>query len=134
MFCAVCLVERLYVKGGGKGCCAAVFSVSEVPALDVSAREPHLCSCASVSFLGVVQHLFFVLRYSLSSVTRFRTTIRVGFFIAAHIVQLFLSGSHIFTKAVHLNIIHRFAGTVRGRGGSHMVDRVASNDHSCFTR
>ena len=98
MFCAVSLVERLYVEGGGKGCCAAVFSVREVPALDESVRETHLCSCASVSFLGVVQHLFFVLRYSLSSVTRFRTTIRVGFFIAAHVVQLFLSGSHVFTQ------------------------------------
>ena len=56
------------------------------------------------------------------------------FFIAAHIVQLFLSGSHVFTHAVYLNTIHRFAGTVRGRGGSHMVDRVASKDSSCFTR
>ena len=50
MFCAVCLVERLYVKGGSKGCFAAVFSVREVAALDVSVGEPHLCSCASVSF------------------------------------------------------------------------------------
>ena len=48
------------------------------------------------------------------------------FFIAAHIVQLFLSRSHVFTKAVHLNTIPRFAGTVRGRGGSHMVDRVVA--------
>ena len=95
----------------------------------------HICVRARLfRFLGVVLHLFFVLRYSLSSVTRFRTTIRVGFFFAAHIVQLFLSRSHVFTKAVHLNTIHRFAGIVRGRGGSHMVDRVASNDHSCFTR
>ena len=83
-------------------------------------------------FIVVVLHLFFVLRCSLSSVTRFRTTIRVGFFVAAHIVQLFLSGSHVFTKAVHLNAIHRFAGAVRGRGGNHLVDRVASNDSSCF--
>ena len=51
MFCAVSLVERLYVKGGSKGCFAVVFSVREVPALDVSAREPHLFSWASVSFL-----------------------------------------------------------------------------------
>ena len=50
MFCAVCLVERLYVNGGSDGCFAAVFSVRQVPALDMSAREPHLCSWASVSF------------------------------------------------------------------------------------
>ena len=135
VFCAVCLVERLYVKGGSKGCFAAVFSVREVPALDVSVREPHLCSCASVTFFCELCNICFcVLRCSLSSVTRFRTTIRVGFFIAAHIVQLFLSRSHVFTKAVHLNAIHRFAGTVRGRGRGHMVDRVASNDPSCFTQ
>ena len=46
--------------------------------------------------------------------------------------SILLSRSHVFTNAVHLNTIHRFAGTVRGRGGSHMVDRVASNDSQLF--
>ena len=56
------------------------------------------------------------------------------FFCLQHMsFNFFLSGSHVFTKAVHLNTIHRFTGTVRGRGGSHMVDRVASKDSSCFT-
>ena len=40
--CVVCLVQRLYVKGGKYGCFAAVISRRKVPALDVTAREPHL--------------------------------------------------------------------------------------------
>ena len=134
MFCAVSLVERLYVKGGGKGCCAAVFSVRRVPALDVSACEPHLCSCASVSFF--VNCAICVFRAP-THIVQCHTILHdhpCCFFIATHIVQLFLSRSHVFTHAVHLNTVHRFVGTFRGRGESHMVDRVASNDSSCLTR
>ena len=138
MFCAVSLVERLYVEGGGKGCCAAVFSVREVPALDVSVREPHLCSCASVSFFWELCYICFSCSDVHCPVSHdsARPSVLVFFFtkIAALIVQLFLSRSQVCTNAVHLNTIHRFAGTVRDRGGSHMVDRVASNDHRCFTR
>ena len=98
--CQRCFVRCVLLNGctsrvGSKGCFAAVFSVREVPALDVSVREPHLCSCASVSFLGVVQHLFFVLRYSLSSVTRFCATIRVGFRLQ-HISFNFFFLGHMF--------------------------------------
>ena len=45
----MCLVQRLYVKGVKYGCFAAVISRRKVPALDVTAREPHLFSWASVS-------------------------------------------------------------------------------------
>ena len=134
MFCAVCLVERLYVKGGSKGCFAAVFSVRQVAAHDVSVGEPHLCSCASVSFF--VPCATFVFRAPMFNVQchTIPHDHSCWFLFAAHIVQLFLSRSHVFTKAVHLNTAHRFVGTVRGRGGSHMVDRVASKDSSCLTR
>ena len=55
-----------------------------------------------------------------------------SFSFAAHIVQLVFSRSFVLAKAVHLNSKHRYADTVRCRGGSYMVDRVASNDSSCF--
>ena len=134
MFCAVCLVERLYVKGGSKGCFAAVFSVREVPALDESVREPHLCSCASVSFFCELCYICFSCSDVHCPVSHDSARPSVLVFVCSTYRSTFFSRSHVFTKAVHLNTIHRFAGTVRGRGGSHMVDRVASKDSSCLTR
>ena len=134
MFCAVYLVERLYVKGGSKGCFAAVFSVREVAALDVSVREPHLCSCASVSFFGSCATFVFRAPIFIVQCHTILHDHPCWYFNRSTYRSILLSRSHVFTNAVHLNTIHRFAGTVRGRGGSHMVDRVASNDHRCFTR
>ena len=117
-----------------KGCFAAVFSVREVPALDVSAREPHLFSCASVSFFVVELCFVFYVPMFIVQCHTIPYDHPCSFSFAVHIVQLVFSRSHVLTTAVHVNTTHRFADTVRCRGGSHMVDCVASKGSTCFSQ
>ena len=119
----MCLVQRLYLKGGKYGCFAAVFSRRKVPALDVTACEPHLFSWASVSCF----------RWSDVGCPVSHDSTRPSVFVfvcSAYRSTFFFSRSFVLAKAVHLNTTHRVADTVRFRGRGHMVDRVASKGSS----
>ena len=84
-------------------------------------QTTHLFSWASVScvfFCEIVQHVFFMVRFSLS-LDSTRPSVLV-FVCSAYrsTIVFFFCQSFVLAKAVHLNTMHRFADTVRLRGTS----------------
>ena len=117
----MCLVQRLYVKGGSKGCFAAVIPRRRVPALDVSARD-HTSVFVGVCFvLSVKLCATFFLHGSMFIVQchAIPHDHPCWCLFAAHTTQQEVSFlSFVLAKAVHWNIMRRFADTVRFRGTS----------------
>ena len=113
----MCLVQRLCVKGGSKGC----FSRRRVPALDVSARDH---TSVFVGFRFVC--LFFFVKLCNICSSWFDVHCHAiphdhpcWCLFAAHTVQQEISfRSFVLAMAVYWNTMHRFADTVRFRGTS----------------